>query len=394
MQIGVADPGGFQLHQGFTVAGGGQFEFGNLQRSDHPAQPGHFGAHRHHNEILVVQQHSEMIGAQPLRMAAQQHQYVGVPAGERGAPQLTVLVGDLPSGAIGTQNDEACRSRRRVVGLGSGQAQQGQVVLHRDDGCPNQRQRLRRGHPGSAGEVAGADQSPGVKIMHRYGRTTPRLDQPREVLRPTDLQFTIQGQRGARRVSSGAAFTPVGAGHEVHHLDLAARRAIAFHPQQRAVRGGDRHDDAGVGGIADQQSADDRERRRQRVNVSHPGHAQRHRGRLCSPAIGVHALGEAALPAFGHHAAQWSRVEVGGVHLAGDEEFVNGAQLRRRQSGRGPAARGSGYTHRRSRSSRPPLSAVAVDHISSTLRRDFTARTALIRSPEVLIGPEPEVRMG
>jgi hypothetical protein len=70
-----------------------------------------------------------MIGAQPLRMAAQQHQYVGVPAGERGAPQLTVLVGDLPSGAIGTQNDEACRSRRRVVGLGSGQAQQGQVVL-------------------------------------------------------------------------------------------------------------------------------------------------------------------------------------------------------------------------------------------------------------------------
>jgi hypothetical protein len=136
------------------------------------------------------------------------------------------------------------------------------------------------------------------------------------------------------------------------------------------------------------------ERGRQRVNVSHPGHAQRHRGRLCSPAIGVHALGEAALPAFGHHAAQWSRVEVGGVHLAGDEEFVNGAQLRRRQSGRGPAARGSGYTHRRSRSSRPPLSAVAVDHISSTLRRDFTARTAPIRSPEVLIGPEPEVRMG
>jgi NAD(P)-dependent dehydrogenase (short-subunit alcohol dehydrogenase family) len=158
----------------------------------------------------------------------------------------------------GTQNDEACRSRRRVVGLGSGQAQQGQVVLHRDDGCPNQRQRLRRGHPGSAGEVDGADQSPGVKIMHRYGRTTPRLDQPREVLRPTDPQFTIQGQRGARRVSSGAAFTPVGAGHEVHHLDLAARRAIAFHPQQRAVRSGDRHDDAGVGGIADQQSADDR----------------------------------------------------------------------------------------------------------------------------------------
>ena len=40
MQIGVAHAGGFQLHQGFTVAGGGQFEFGNLQRG------AEFGDHR------------------------------------------------------------------------------------------------------------------------------------------------------------------------------------------------------------------------------------------------------------------------------------------------------------------------------------------------------------
>ena len=93
------------------------------------------------------------------------------------------------------------------------------------------------------------------------------------------------------------------------------------------------------------------------------------------------------MPAFGDHAAQWSRVEVGGVHLAGDEEFVNGAQLRRRQSGRGPAARGSGYTHRRSRSSCAPFRQSPSIHISSTLRRDFTARMALVRSPEVLIAP-------
>jgi hypothetical protein len=66
-------------------------------------------------------------------MAAQQHQDVGVPAGERGAAQLRVLVCDLPSGAIGTQNEQACSSRRRVGGVGSGQAQQGQVVFDRND---------------------------------------------------------------------------------------------------------------------------------------------------------------------------------------------------------------------------------------------------------------------
>ena len=32
MQIGVAHAGGLQLHKGFTVAGCGQFEIGNLQR--------------------------------------------------------------------------------------------------------------------------------------------------------------------------------------------------------------------------------------------------------------------------------------------------------------------------------------------------------------------------
>jgi hypothetical protein len=138
------------------------------------------------------------------------------------------------------------------------------------------------------------------------------------VLRPTDLQFTIQASAvpgalvPAPRSLQSAPGTKFIASTSRH-----AVRSPSTH--NSAVRGGDRHDDAGVGGIADQQSADDRERRRQRVNVSHPGHAQRHRGRLCSPAIGVHALGEAALPAFGHHAAQWSRVEVGGVHLAGDE---------------------------------------------------------------------------
>lgn len=43
---------------------------------------------------------------------------------------------------------------------------------------------------------------------------------------------------------------------------------------------------------------------------------------------------------------------VGSVHLAGNKEVVNGAQRRRRQPGRGPAARVLRDTHRRSRSSR------------------------------------------
>jgi hypothetical protein len=39
--------------------------------------------------------------------------------------------------------------------------------------------------------------------------------------------------------------------------------------------------------------------------------------------IRVDALGQAAPPAFSHHAAQRGRVEEGGVDLARDEEFVN-----------------------------------------------------------------------
>ena len=46
--------------------------------ADHLAQPRHLRAHGHHVEVLVVEQHGEVVGAQSLGMPAEQDQDVGV----------------------------------------------------------------------------------------------------------------------------------------------------------------------------------------------------------------------------------------------------------------------------------------------------------------------------
>ena len=93
------------------------------------------------------------------------------------------------------------------------------------------------------------------------------------------------------------------------------------------------------------------------------------RSLLRSAEVGVDAGRQAAPPALGHDATQWGGVQ---INLAGDEELVDGAQRRRRQPGRCPAARGLRGSHRRSRSSHV-AQFVQVDargrHDSPNLRR-------------------------
>ena len=112
--------------------------------ADDPAQPRHLGADRHHVEVLFVEQHGEVIGAQAFGVAAEQHQDVGVPAGQRaGAAGWPCVVGDLPAGPVGAEHGQACAAVGSAVG-GSGQPQQGQLVLDGDDGRADQGQGLRR----------------------------------------------------------------------------------------------------------------------------------------------------------------------------------------------------------------------------------------------------------
>ncbi len=130
-----------------------------------------------------------------------------------------------------------------------------------------------------------------------------------EVLGPADLQFGIEGERGAGRIGSGAALTPVGAGHEVHPFGLAARFAIALDPQQRAVGRGHGDDDAGVRGVVNQQAADDGKGGRQRMRGAHAIQGNRHGG-LRATEVGVDAGGQAAPPALGHDTTQWRGVQI------------------------------------------------------------------------------------
>ena len=176
------------------------------------------------------------------------------------------------------------------------------MILDRDGGGAHQRERLRGRHLRATGEVDRADQRPGGGIVHRRRRATPRLDDPGKVLRPADLDLLVKGQRGAGRIGSGAALTPIRAGHEIHRLGAAARRPVALHPQQRAVGRADGDYHSGSGCILDEQPADHGERRRQWMSFSDAANIVG--SRLHRNAIRVYAAGEAAHPALRHHRAQ------------------------------------------------------------------------------------------
>ena len=182
------------------------------------------------------------------------------------------------------------------------------MVLDGDGGGADQRQCLRRGDLGPAGQVDGAEQRARGGVVHGRRGAAPRLHDAGEVLGAADLQFAVEGQRRARRVGPGAALAPVGAGHEVHRLGLAARVAVALDPQQRAVGGGDGDDDAGVGGVVDSS-------RRMTGSAGASGCAARISSSAAATAeagaaadVGVDARGQAAPPALGDHAGApgWS----------------------------------------------------------------------------------------
>jgi hypothetical protein len=173
------------------------------------------------------------------------------------------------------------------------------VILHRNGGGTDQRQRLGRGDLRSAGEVDCTDDRPTVGVVHRHRGATPWLNDPREVFGLADLQLDVERERCARSIGSCATFAPIGAGHEVHRLCLAACVLIALDPQQGAVGGRHRDDDTGVGSVVYQEPADYRERLCERMTLAHS--RQLNRRGLRTAEVRVYSASEATHPALRHY---------------------------------------------------------------------------------------------
>ena len=120
----------------------------------------------------------------------------------------------------------------------------------------------------AAGDVDGAEQQPGERVVHRSGRTAPRLDGTAEVLAAVDLDGVVDGERGAGGVGADDVLGPAGALDEGHAGRLAAQPVVALHPQHAAAGVGDRDDHLVVLGVLDQEPPDHRHDRGQRVGLA------------------------------------------------------------------------------------------------------------------------------
>ena len=258
-----------------------------------------------------------------------------------------MLVGDLPAGAVGAEHGQACGGCRVGCG-GSGQPEQGQLVLDRDDGCPNRGQGLRRGDLGSAGEVDRADERAGFRVVNGHRGAAPRLNNPGKVLRASDLQSL------SRASAVPGALVP-------------APRSLQSAPGTKFIASALRHTlgspstHSSVPSAADTATttpasvASSTSSRRITGSADASGWAARIRPRSTPPRRTALPRDPDRRPWPGCAASfrpPPAAAGVGSVHLAGNKEVVNGAQRRRRQPGRGPAARVLRDTHRRSRSSR------------------------------------------
>ena len=183
---------------------------------------------------------------------------------------------------------------------------------------------MRAGHVVAAGDVDGAQQGAGERVVHRGGRAAPRLDRTAEVLAAVDLDGVVDGERGAGGVGAGDVLGPAGALDEVHAGGLAAQPGVALHPQHPAAGVGDRDDHLVGLGVLDQQPADHRHDRRQRVGgavgeqlVVEQLDRRRaaRRGRPRCPGSGATSRGRPT-----------GRRESAGSPQAGDQPLVGGTQ--------------------------------------------------------------------
>ena len=85
------------------------------------------------------------------------------------------------------------------------------------------------------------------------------------MLAAVELHGVVQRERRPRGVGAGDVLGPAGALDEVHPRRPAAQPGVALDPQHPAGGVGDRDDHAVVLGVLDQQAADHRQHRRQRV---------------------------------------------------------------------------------------------------------------------------------
>ena len=106
---------------------------------------------------------------QALRVPAEQDEDVGVPAGQRALPAGARNRRWSPSAAVGAEHRQSAALRRgsapRPVSRSSAR-----WFSTATRGRADQRQRLRRGHLGAAGEVDGAEQRPGGRGRARVPR--------------------------------------------------------------------------------------------------------------------------------------------------------------------------------------------------------------------------------
>ena len=136
------------------------------------------------------------------------------------------------------------------------------------DRGPDQGQHVRAGDVVAAGHVDRAQQRAGDRVVHRCRRAAPRLHRPPVVLAAVELDGVVDGQGRARGVRAGDVLGPPGALDEVHPGGAGPQPRIPFDPQHPAAGVGDR-DDHPVGlGVLDEQPADDRHDRGQRVRLA------------------------------------------------------------------------------------------------------------------------------
>ncbi len=255
------------------------------------AQTGHLGSDGHRVEIVLVEQHREVVGAEALRMGLQEQQHLRVTAG-----QWEPFGAAHESRAGRAQHLEARPGGLETRCLEQTQTQFGLGGRHRG---PHQLQHFRHRDPRAAGDVDGAEDAAGQGIVHRGGAAAPVLDGPCEVLRGEDLDAVIDGQRRSGRVGAHPALTPVRPLGEVHRVGTILGDGVALHPQQPSRRVGDGDEQAGVRRVLDEELADDGTDEGHRMGGAIELERRGVHG-VVGAAIRVDAHGAAATPRFQH----------------------------------------------------------------------------------------------
>jgi hypothetical protein len=202
-------------------------------------------------------------------VAGKHHHDLGVALTE-----LDLARSDLQASTVGSENAEAgCRRSNRESPPTRGSKRLVETVKpqFRFDGRNSGlHERKRRGRYSfiATCDVDDPDDVSGCRIVHRYRCAAPRVHDPSEVFRSSNLDPVIQRKRGAGRARTNPRFRPVGALDEQHSFGFASERPIAVDPEESTGLVADGDDEPGVERVADQKTMDSRQRDREGVSVA------------------------------------------------------------------------------------------------------------------------------